>query len=105
MSAEVHLVQQWHRDGYDVIVVERRGDRRGWIDSEGDWHEITELGTVSDPQPRTFFIRSDHLDALLREGLKIAAPDQAVQHHLADAIDVRDRLLTLVEGVHPRIPA
>lgn len=37
------------------------------------------------------------LDAIVHEYLKIAAPQQATERHLEDAMAVRDRLLTMAE--------
>jgi hypothetical protein len=49
------------------------------------------------PEPSAL-IEDEVLKALMAEASDVLPPSSALAHHLDDAIGVRDRLLTLVEG-------
>lgn len=62
------------------------------------WVEVREGDT---PRP-SLTLDQQMIDALIRESAQYAHPADATAKHLNDAVVVRDRLLTLVEGfAHP----
>jgi hypothetical protein len=105
--------ESFQAGGHEVVFrIERRGrkhalipgeprdtlDPPGWRavpieESAGAPDYALRIGDPGSP----LYLPEGALEALLEEGLKIAAPDGAVSAHLADAIAVRDRTWGVLE--------
>lgn len=75
--------------------------------AEDTWEQVRLVEGMSDETPRPTFTVPYNLVAPLVAALTdYRPPDQAMQRHLDDTVQVRDRLLTLVETLapHPLLP-
>lgn len=108
---EAKLEHVFQRDGWNVYITDRGGvggGRRvmkpggcfsfgGVLGPTDPWIDVGE-GTVM-PEP-TFFLSSEVLAAIVAAGNAeqgVKPPNTSQADHLADAVGVRDRLLTLIE--------
>lgn len=98
MDPRVHLYEDWQTGGWRILVRARTvpgGPYLGWR-ADGQWEEIKEGG-----ESPGVLVPEGVLDKVVEQYLKVRAPTQATQDHLVDAMAVRDRLLTLIEGGLP----
>lgn len=102
MIEKIHIFEDWATMGHRVIVRGRPypGASVHILMADGSWEPITEMPNGIEPVGGRygFTLPEGTLDAIVQERLKIAAPQQSTERHLTDAIEVRDRLLTLLEG-------
>lgn len=79
----VRIVENFATLGHTVIVA-------GRPNPAGPMHFMTPTGGwVKIPEGA--------LDAIVHEYLKVAAPSEATAQHLDDAVEIRNRLLALIE--------
>lgn len=105
---EILVEEDYLRRHVDVFVVDIRRSGAGAVlrlaapDPEGTvtrmeptWEDV---GPVGEPRPApTLSLPHDVWDAIAKKAAGALPPSAATDRHLADAIAVRDRLLTMVE--------
>jgi hypothetical protein len=93
----VYIAPDFARMGHYVAIIGRAhpGAPTCVLQADGEWKPLEEGGHVQDWAG--FRLPEGALDALVAEYRNVAAPHPATERHLNDAIDVRDRLLSLVE--------
>lgn len=72
-------------------------DDRGVYDGAGHFVELEQGLRLTEIAP-TLKLPEDAFAALIAEGANVMPPDRAQGRHLEDTIEVRDRLLAMVEG-------
>ena len=94
---EVHVIDEFWRETKRVLIVGRAypGAPKGWLKQDGTWEPLSEAVAPDDNVGFTF--PAGTLEALVAAVGDQTAPQPATERHLTDAIEVRDRLLTLVE--------
>lgn len=97
MIERVYIQPDFARMGHYVAFIGRPhpGAPTAVLQADGTWEPIEENSVARDWLG--FRLPEGALDALMREYAKVAAPTPATERHLKDAIEVRDRLLALVE--------
>lgn len=97
MIERVWIAPDFARMGHYVAIIGRQypGGPSSVLQADGEWKPIVEGAMVQDWSG--FRLPEGALDALIAEYQKIAAPHPATERHLSDAIEVRDRLLSLME--------
>jgi hypothetical protein len=83
-----------------LVVDSGPGVHRLWQSQGGDrwsFEDISEGRQTNDAEP-TFEMPLDMLEAIVAAAHDILPPSAATDRHLKDAVAVRDRLLTLLEG-------
>lgn len=104
-----HLTDNFQADGFDIHLIERGEGRPqrllipGRTYGETRWHTANPdpAKWTADDQIPSLFLPREALEALLETAAEVAPPSPAQGAHLADAIDVRDRLLKMVENAAP----
>lgn len=97
MSVEVHLREQFQRDGFDVYFIEGGIGNRSLLVPTPKTVERIELNEVTASQDLpSLFLPTAMLDALVAKATGVLKPTAATQAHLEDAVKVRDRLLDMV---------
>jgi hypothetical protein len=93
---QVHIQDEWHRNTKRVIVLGRAypGAPRGWLRADGEWEQLSE---AAPPDEKIGFVMPEGALEAIVEAAGGIAPQPATDRHLQDAIDVRDRLLAIVE--------
>lgn len=82
--------------GHDVIIIGRTARGRAWWNGY-EWIPLTENIAVN--ERIGIFLPPGTLEPLLAEGYSISPPNEAMQEHRDDAIEVRDRALGMIERV------
>lgn len=97
MIERVRIVENFQTLGHQVVVAGRPhpGAPMHYMTPTGEWVRISEGAML--PSDIGFKLPEGALDAIMREYLKVAAPNEATGQHLADAVAVRDRLLAMLE--------
>jgi hypothetical protein len=90
--------------GFDVWVYERTGEDEVRVAKTLELDEWADEPAFAEPLP-TVRIRRDVLDALVDAASEHRPPSTEQAKHLDDAIEVRDRLLVMIESIAmpPRI--
>jgi hypothetical protein len=102
-DVEVVLVEEWARDGYDVVIRGVSGAYRHHIyrprASDGFASDQWEEYAVNDPGPiaPSLFLPADALEALAAAAAGVAPAVPAHVDALEDTRRTRDRLLTILE--------
>ena len=99
MIERVHIIEDFQTMGHRVIIAGRQypGATPSYLTADGEWEPITEISTSIDPGDIGFRFPEGALDALVSAARNVTPTVPAIEQHLADAIAVRDRLLTIVE--------
>lgn len=91
---KAHIESRWENDSVRVWIIDGGPDNHRVMRlGPGGWEPFGR-GELTDP---TFEIPQDALTALVAAAGDFLPPSTALAAHLADAREVRDRLLTLVE--------
>jgi hypothetical protein len=100
--SRVHVIDDLATEGFRIIVKGRMapGERGYWLRADGDWEEITE-GSITDPHAIGFTVPEGVLEEVVAQFLKIKPTNTATQDHLEDALEVRNRLLAMIEKRTP----
>lgn len=96
----VFIAEDWPTGGHRIVIRGRShpGARMAVLQADGTWKELSESDQINPSGEGLGITLPDGaLDAIVAEYLKVAAPQQATERHLEDAMSVRDRLLTIVE--------
>lgn len=98
VTAERVVVTERFMQGDHVVLIMGRTPegRRAWYDGQ-NWQAIDENAAA--PEQPGFVMPLGALEKLVAEALRVLPPNDQQERHLSDAVDVRDRLLTLVEKV------
>lgn len=96
MVDRAYVIDEWQRDRKRVVVVGRShpGGPKSWLRADGEWEPLSEAAT---PDDSIGFLMPNEALAAIVAAAGDTAPEPATARHLQDAIDVRDRLLVLVE--------
>lgn len=95
MKPKVEIRQRPVTFQLDVYLFDNFDGKTFIYNLDGSVREELDHGGTS-PEP-TVTLDEDTLAAIVAAGADILPPDRAQAAHLADAIQVRDRLLTMVE--------
>jgi hypothetical protein len=100
MKVYIDRSSTWARQTVRIYAVDSGpGARRLWQSHGGDKWSFEDIreGQTNDAEP-TFEMPLDMLEAIVAAAHDILPPSAATDRHLKDAVAVRDRLLTLLEG-------
>lgn len=94
---KVHIVEYFATMGHTVAVIGREyGQPRMVLAASGEWEPLGEVSSINVDVPG-IRLPEGALDAIVAAHQGVTAPTPALERHLVDALEVRDRLLTLVE--------
>ena len=95
-----HIEHEWHTRWSKVWLYDKNlsGTVIYYPDKthEPTMDHIMEFGTL--PDEPSLYLSPEMLKALGEAAVETLPPSQAVDRHLKDSIEVRDRLLTIIEG-------
>lgn len=97
------------RDRVDIWLYQdaavERGRVRRVLQADGGWEEIpiAEGAHAGEPVKPTLELPTDALEAIIAAAGDVLPPSAATDRHLRDAVEIRDRLLALVERTHPGV--
>lgn len=99
---KVFIDHQFQMNSVRLYVLDPAGPgaQRLWQSKGGDQWSFEEIkdGQAADHLPATIEMPMGMLEAIVAAAHDILPPSAATDRHLKDAVAVRDRLLTLIEG-------